>query len=125
MGVLKVADLRTEAELKYADLQLETAGGAVVSLRNLLRLDDSARRSAQVLIEALDKKPEAGTEGEGAAFDQLVRQEATLRDLFLLVADNRDEMRREVEGWDLAMRLLVMERWMEGTQAGEASSSAS
>lgn len=123
MGVLKVADLRTEAELKYADLPLETTGGVVVSLRNLLRLEDSARRSAQVLIEALDKKP-AAEASEGAVFDQLANQEATLRDLFLLVADNPGEMRREVEQWDLAMRLLVMERWMEGTQAGEASSSA-
>lgn len=122
MGVLKVADLRTEAELKYSDLQFESSSGVVVSLRNLLRLDDTARRNAQVLLKSLDEKP---ADDASASFDQLAHQENTLRDLFLLVADNADEMKREVEHWDLAMRLVVMERWMESTQAGEASSSAS
>lgn len=124
MGVLKVADLRTEAELKYTDLPFESSAGVVVRLRNLLRLDDDARRSAQVLLKSLDAV--GADEGDGAAaFDQLDHQANVLRDLFLLVADDTGEMKREVEHWDLAMRLYVMERWMESSQAGEASSSAS
>lgn len=121
MGVLKINDLRSEAELKYGDMELETSTGVTVRLRNLLRLEDTARRNAQILIDSLDKK----TEGETKAFDQLGHQENVLRDLFLLVSDNVDEMKREVDNWDLALRLVVLDKWMTDTQAGEASSSAS
>jgi hypothetical protein len=121
MAALNVAQLRTEAEQKYTDLPIETSSGALVHLRNLLRLPDEARKSAQVLMGSLD-----GKKGDDAAdvFDQLGHQEAVLRDLFLLVADDLDEMKREIESWDLALRLYVFEKWSEGTQAGEASSSA-
>ncbi|WP_275462062.1 phage tail assembly protein [Streptomyces noursei] len=122
MAVRKIADLRTEAELKYADLPLETAAGVVINLRNVLRLDDAARRTAQTLIASLDVKEPAA---DGSGFDQLDHQARTIRDLLLLVADQPQELAREIDGWDLALRLHVMELWTEGTQAPEASSSAS
>lgn len=116
---MKVADLRREAEEKYTDLEIELDDGGVIRMRNLLRLDDRARHSAQVLIESLDSKEER------KGFDALAHQEGVLRDLFLLVADDTEAMKREIEGWDLPLRFRVLEAWTERTQAGEASSSAS
>ena len=116
---MKVADLRREAEEKYTDLEIELDGGGVIRMRNLLRLDDKARHSAQVLINSLDDKE------EGKGFDALAHQEKVLRDLFLLVADDVDVMKRENDGWDLPLKLRILEAWTERTQTGEASSSAS
>lgn len=116
---MKVADLIREADGKFKALPLELDDGTVVNLRNLVRLDETARKTAQVLISALDDKKD-----HGADDDALARQERTLRDLFLLVADDTAAMKGLVETWDLAVMLTVLERWMEDTQAGEASSSA-
>jgi hypothetical protein len=116
---MKIDDLRREAEAKYTDLTLELDGGSVIRMRNLLRLDDKARHSGQVLIESLDAKEDR------KGFDALAHQERVLRDLFLLVADDTDAMKREIEAWDLPLKMHILEKWMEQTQAGEASSSAS
>lgn len=124
MAIRKVADLRSEAHQRYTDLEIETSSGVVIRLRNLLRLEDTARKSAQVLMGSLDSK-DADPSQTGDVFDQLTHQETVLRDLFLLVTDDVDETKREVETWDLAVRLFVFEQWSEATQPGEASSSAS
>lgn len=116
---MKVSDLRREAEEKYTDLEIELDDGSVIRMRNLLRLEDAARHSAQVLIESLDSKEER------KGFDALAHQEQVLRDLFLLVADDTEAMKREIETWDLPLRFRILEAWTESTQVGEASSSAS
>ncbi|WP_431781702.1 phage tail assembly protein [Streptomyces chumphonensis] len=120
----KIADLQREAHTKYTDLPLELEDGTVVELRNLLRLDDKARKTAQVLLAAMEE--DKGEQIEGSdALDQLTHQENVLRDLFLLVADKPEALRPEVDRWDLALKLYVLEMYTEGTQAGEASSSPS
>lgn len=121
----KIADLQREALNKYTDLPLERADGTTVRLRNLLRLDDKARQTAQILIAAIDDAEQADQIENSEAFDLLTHQEKVLRDLFLLVADDPDAMRAEVDAWDLALKLHVLEMWTEGTQVGEASSSPS
>jgi hypothetical protein len=118
---MKVADLRREAEEKYTDLPLELEDGTVVHLQNLLRLNDQARRTAQVMLDSLDKKETA----DGQELDQLGHQERVIRDLLKLVADNPGAIKDAVDSWDLPMLLLVIERWTERTQVGEADSSAS
>lgn len=118
---MKVSDLQAEAAAKYTDLPLELDDGSVIQLRNLLRLDDKARKTAQVLLDSLDSKDDA----QKAKLDQLSHQERVLRDLFLLVADKPDVLAPLLDGWDLAMRMHVLETWTESTQLPEAERSAS
>lgn len=118
---MKVADLQTEAAQRYTDLPLELDDGSTIKLRNLIRLDDTARKNAQVLLDALNSKGEEGKED----LSQLTHQERALDDLFLLVADEPKAMRGLLDGWDLAVKLLLVERWTEATQAPEAPSSSS
>ncbi|MFE7106643.1 phage tail assembly protein [Streptomyces sp. NPDC057575] len=114
---LSIKALRDEAEDRYPGLPLVLDDGATVTLRNILRLDDTAQKNATVLIESLD-----GIEGETS--DQLERQKRVIRDLLLLVCDSPKAMAAELDTWDLALYLLVMEKWQADTQLPEASSSA-
>jgi ABC-type uncharacterized transport system substrate-binding protein len=116
---MKISELQAEAEAKYTDLPIELDDDGVIRMRNLLRLDDKARHSAQVLIDSLNDKEDR------KGFDVLAHQERVLRDLFLLVADDTEAMKREIEEWDLPLKLHILDKWMEQTQVGEASSSAS
>lgn len=116
---MKISELQAEAEAKYTDLPIELDDGTVVRMRNLLRLEDKARHTAQVLIDSLDDKEDR------KGFDVLAHQEKVLRDLFLLVADDIDIMKQQVDGWDLPLKLHLLEKWTDLTQVGEASSSAS
>lgn len=122
---MKVADLRREAEEKYTDLPLELDDGTTVQLQNLLRLNDQARRTAQVMLASLNQDEKDGAEGtDGEQLDKLARQERIIRDLLKLVADD-PAAAGVVDTWDLPMLLLVLERWTERTQPGEAPSSDS
>lgn len=115
-----IADLRAEAEDKYAGLPFKATDGTLITLRNLLRLDDTARKNAQVLLKSVK-----GSDDEGEDFDALAHQERVLRDLFLLVADNTAAMRTEIRTWDLALKVLVLDKWMAATQLPEAPGSDS
>ncbi|WP_405944757.1 phage tail assembly protein [Streptomyces sp. NBC_00932] len=122
---LSIKALRQEAEDKYPGLPLELDDGTVVTLRNLLRLDDTAQKNAQILVQSLQSAK--GDTPSLDAPDELERQKRIIRDLFLLVADNPKAMKAELaqDGWDMAMLFIVIERWTELTQLPEASSSAS
>jgi len=109
--------LRDEAEDRYPGLPLTLDDGTTVTLRNILRLDDTAQKSVTVLIDSL-----RGAEGETS--DQLEQQKKVTRDLLLLVCDNPKALAAEMETWDLAIYLLAMEKWQAETQLPEASSSA-
>lgn len=119
---LSVKALREEAEDTYPGLPLALDDNTVVTLRNLLRLDDTAQKNANILIESMQgaKQDASGNE----ASEELAKQKRTIRDLLLLIADNPAALRPELDTWDLAMLLIVMERWTALTQVPEASGSA-
>lgn len=116
-----IAQLRAEAEQRFIDYPIDLDDGTTVRLRNLLRLDDKGRTTAQTLLGAIN-------DTGGADSDDMSRiglQERAIRDFLLLVADKPDTLRAEVETWDLPLLLLVIEQYTETTQLPEAPSSAS
>lgn len=129
MAKLNIADLQREAQERYASLELETQDGRTVVLRNLLRLDDTARKSAQSLLGAFAKKAsgKGGAKGKDGVDDlaELDAQERALGNFLLLVADDTEAMRELLADFDLALKMALVEHWTEATQPGEAQRSAS
>lgn len=116
-----IAQLRMEAEQKYIDYPIDLDNGTTVRLRNLLRLDDTGRKSAQALLDAIN----SGNGGDSTDMAVVARMERAVRDFLLLVADQPDVLRTEAGTWDLPLLLLVIEQYTETAQLPEASSSAS
>ena len=117
--VISIEDLQRQAEDKYPGLPLKLGDGTVVTLKNLLRLSDTAQKNATILIDSIKDT------GDGSTAEQLEHQKRVVRDLLMLVADNPKAMKDEVTTWDLGLLLLVMEKWQEETELPEADGSPS
>lgn len=103
-------DIRAAAEAQYGALEIEV-GGTTVRLLNLLRL---SRKNRDALVAVQDKLSADGAD-----------QEALLKEAITLVAETPAQARallKEV-GDDLAVLATIFQRYVEGTQAGEASGS--
>ncbi|WP_018728522.1 phage tail assembly protein [Salinispora pacifica] len=110
-NALSLDDIRAAADAKYASLDI-ALGETTVSLLNPLRL---AKRNRDALGSVQERLTEDGAD-----------QEALLREALTLVARNKPQataLLREI-GDDLAVMATIFERYVEGTQAGEASPSA-
>lgn len=117
--VFSIQALQEEAENKYPGLRLELADGKIVTFKNLLRLSDTAQKNATILIDSIKDT------GDGTTTEQLEHQKQVIRDLFMLISDDPKAARDEVASWDLAMLLLVMEKWQAETELPEADGSPS
>jgi hypothetical protein len=116
---ISIEDLQRQADDKYPGLPLKLEDGTVVTLKNLLRLNDTAQRNATILIDSIK------TDDSDSTSDQLEKQQRVVRDLLLLVCDNPPALKPVVDSWDLALLLLVMEKWQAETELPEAAGSPS
>jgi hypothetical protein len=116
---ISIEDLQRQAEEKYPGLPLKLGDGTVVTLKNLLRLNDTAQKNATILIDSIK------TDESDSTAEQLEKQKRIVRDLLLLVADNPKAFKPVVDDWDLALLLLVMEKWQAETELPEAGGSPS
>lgn len=116
-----IAQLRQEAEQRFTDYPVDLDDGTTVRLRNLLRLDDAGRTTAQTLLGAINETSGADSDD----MSKVATQERAIRDFLLLVADRPEALRAEAGAWDLPLLLLVIEQYTETTQLPEARSSAS
>ena len=116
---ISVEELQRQAEDKYPGLPLKLTDCTVVTLKNLLRLNDTAQKNATILIDSIK------TDDSDSTADQLEKQRRVVRDLLLLVSDNPTALKSEVDSWDLALLLLVMEKWQTVTELPEADGSPS
>jgi hypothetical protein len=114
---ISLDQIKADIEAKYAPVVIDL-GDASVTLTQVLRLS-KAKRAALVAAEK-----ERDTDGDG--FDEEGTVEY-LRTVLRLVATDRDEAEYLIEalGDDLVLLTEVVTAWREGTQAGEASPSAS
>ncbi|MEI5522542.1 phage tail assembly protein [Streptomyces brasiliscabiei] len=117
---ISIEDLQRQAEDKYPGVPLKLEDGSVVTLKNLLRLNDTAQKNATILIDAI----KTDDDGDSTA-DQLEKQKRVVRDLLLLVCDNPKALKAAVDSWDLALLLIVMEKWQAATELPEADGSPS
>lgn len=113
--MLSCATALKEIKSKYSDLPLKTRAGKTVKLRNLLMLDDDGLKAATAVLRSF-----ADTKDSDVA--ELMPK---MRDLLLLIGDDRDALLSELEDWPLGMYQHVIEEWQGATEMGEASDSAS
>jgi hypothetical protein len=117
---VSIQALQEEAENRYPGLPINLGDDKVVTLRNLLRLNDTAQKNAVVLIDSIKKD-----DGDSNTSEELARQKRIVRDLLLLVCDNPKALKPVVDGWDLGLLMLVMEKWQTTTELPEADGSSS
>jgi hypothetical protein len=106
-------EIRQAAEVKFGSTDIEF-GEATVRLLNPLRLPETKRTELQAIQRRMD---------DDAELDQI----GLLRDAVRCVAETKGgaaALLREV-GDDMALLAMIFERYVEGSQAGEASPSPS
>ncbi|AJT67446.1 hypothetical protein T261_5830 [Streptomyces lydicus] len=113
---LSIPALRAEAQTTYEALPLLLDSGAVVGLRSMLMLADEADYAAvEQLLEEINA---------AGASNRLTAAIGAMRRLLLTVSDDRTVLEPELAGWELGVLMNLIERWQNGTQVPEASSSA-
>ena len=108
--------LREEAERKYAPCPIELSDGTVVTLRNLIRLEPKVRTKVYDTLKLLENDDDTD-----ADFDAMVNAATKVLEM---VADDGPRLIKELGG-DVALMMLLIERWMKNTQPGEATTSDS
>lgn len=121
MPTITLDTIRADIESKYAPVVIDLGDGAQVTLVQVLRLSKAKRKA---LLDA-EKAREENAKG-----DEEFNEDTTLehlRSVLRLVATDTDEAEYLIElvGDDLVMLSEIINSWREGTQSGEASSSAS
>lgn len=117
MPTITLDKLKADIEEKYAPVVID-AGDVQVTLVQVLRLSKAQRKA---LVDA--EKAQEKTDGEFDEDATLERLRAVLR----IAATDKDDVEFLIDalGDDLVLLSEVVNAWREGTQAGEASSSAS
>jgi hypothetical protein len=115
-NVFTLDSLREEAERKYAPCPIELPDGTVVTLQNLIRLPSKVRTQVYDTLKLLENDDDGDTD-----FDAMVDAAAAVLEM---VADDGPRLVKELGG-DVALMMLLIERWMQNTQPGEATTSDS
>lgn len=116
--------MREEMDKKYAPVTLDLGGGDVVVLQNVLRIKAGARKEALSLIKQIQSLTESTDEGAEMSeedFDAVNE----LQEKILCLAADKPQLLDAAVGGDPMIVMEIFNRWMESTQAGEASSSES
>lgn len=115
-NVFTLEDIDKSLNDKYAPLVFQ-AGKTKFQLRQILRLTASEREAVVAKLEALQETPEDDLS------EEMIRDTMTFV-LTAATADGKgDELIGALDG-DLLRMKILFERWMEDTQAGEASASS-
>lgn len=115
--------MREEMDKKYAPVTLDLGGGDVVVLQNVLRIKAGARKEALSLIKQIQSLTESKDDAELSEEDLDAVNE--LQEKILQLAADKPELLDAAVGGDPMIVMEIFNRWMESTQAGEASSSES
>lgn len=102
-NVFKLDDIRAKADAKFAHTQIELGDGTLVTLRNVLQLDEKQRKALSDIDDDLS-------------------QLETFRSMVRLVVDTKanGEALIKAVGENLAFFVELFAAYNEGTQLGEA-----
>lgn len=123
---LTLDDINKATDEKYESLEIEDADGQTVKLRNPLRLPKFERDA--LLALAKDEESEGKKDKKDEEKDEEVDEAKTLarfKELLLIPADHKKVLEGIFEVWgdDLSIYMTVVDMYMKGVQAGEASPS--
>lgn len=115
-NVFTLEDIDKSLNEKYAPLVFQS-GKNKFSIRQILRLASAER---EVVVARLEQLQETSEE---EMTEELIRDTMTFV-LTVATADNKGEELISLLDGDLLRMKVLFERWMEDTQAGEASASS-
>lgn len=120
---LTLDDINKAADEKYESLEIEDADGQTVKLRNPLRLPKFERDA--LLALAKDEDNESKDEKDKDDEVDEAKTLARFKELLLIPADHKKVLEGIFEVWgdDLSIYMTVVDMYMKGVQAGEASPS--
>jgi len=119
MATITLDDIRQAIERKYAPVVIEFGDGKTCTLRQALRLSKQDRVRLRELQES------ANTDGETEEDLEAVMN--ALREIIRIAATSKAEANALLKavGEDELVLTGILQTWMDDTQAGEASGSAS
>lgn len=115
-NVFTLEDIDRSLNDKYAPLVFQ-AGKAKFQIRQILRLTTTEREAVVEKLESLQET------AEDDLSEDMIRETMTFV-LTVATADGKGEDLISVLDGDLLRMKILFERWMEDTQAGEASASS-
>jgi hypothetical protein len=116
MAKFTLADIRAEAERRYAPTVIELSDGTEIVLQNILNLDDKTSNKVEKALRELSATNDDDDRDVGSV------RESALELLKLIAGKNGDKLADELGG-NLAGILILIERWTNGSQVGEATPS--
>ncbi len=123
-NTFNLADMVADADQKYAPVAIDLGGGDAVTLRNVLRIKPGPRKEALSLIKQIQSLTESAGEGTDMSEEDFDSVNEIQEKILCLAADDPDLLSTAIGG-DPMITMDIFNRWMESTQAGEASSSES
>lgn len=116
MATFSLTDLRNEVSKKYAPTVIEN-GDDTYTLLNLLQMPTKKRDKVMELVDQI--------ESEEKAAELPIGEQVKIFEDILVAAEQNDRGKELLEllGDNTAMLFELIQRWMEGTQLGEAEQS--
>lgn len=124
-NTFNLADMVADADQKYAPVSLDLGGGDVVTLRNVLRIKPGTRKEALSLIKQIQSLTESADDDDAEMSEEDFDTVNEIQERILGLAADKPELLNTAIGGDPMIVMEIFNRWMESTQAGEASSSES
>lgn len=135
MAQFTLDDIRSAAEAQYGSLDIPLSPTKTVKMLNAMRHPKEKRAAIMALQDELNALRDKGVDDEGKEREltsdesvELMSKQEELMDRLLIAVCESDEAGRallEALGGDITQKMVVFEKYSEGTQAGEASTSQS
>jgi hypothetical protein len=114
MATITLDDIRAEAERRYAPTVVKLSDGSKCVLQNILDLDQKVSEKVDKALKALS----ATGDDDGISSTR----ENAVELLHLIGKGNVDQLIEDLGG-TLARIIILIEKWSEASQVGEASPS--
>lgn len=116
MATFSLDQLKADVESNYKALELEVGKDDVIELSNVLRLPKEDRTKVAGLLDGLQ---------EAIEDNDLDAIERDALEVLVLAAGKRGKDLEKLLDGNVALIIDLLQKWQEGTQAGEADSSKS
>lgn len=113
---------------RYEPTVIELSDGSKVELKSILKIGDKAREAVNEIVDEIKEIPEVDEDEDDEAHEAYAELicEAVAK-IFRLITSKSKKLLAELEHEDpeikAALHTQVLNRWIRGTQLGEAESS--
>ncbi|AXH46768.1 tail assembly chaperone [Mycobacterium phage Acolyte] len=127
-NVFTLDSLREETIRQFEPTKIELSDGSKVELKSILKIGEKAREAAMAVVDELQEIPEPEDDEDEEAVEEYAEAicEAVAK-IFRLVTPKYKRLLAELDHEDpqikATLHTSVLNRWIKGSQLGEAESS--